>query len=181
MTGGPITLKMMKSHGSPDPTGTSPVSECQESARIDPKRMSRRRDNRVAALQFLYMWDANPPENFLEEVRRFFEGQEHPREYYSFGEELAIGTVQNIEEIDETIREHAKNWDFKRIARIDLAILRLAIHEMLHRKDIPPVVSINEAIDLSKDYSIPDAKRFINGILDQFKLKLNRPLREADL
>jgi N utilization substance protein B len=52
--------------------------------------MSRRRDNRVAALQFLYMWEANPPEDLAVELRRFFEGQEHPRDYYSFGEELAV-------------------------------------------------------------------------------------------
>lgn len=143
--------------------------------------MSRRRDNRVAALQFLYMWEANPPANLADELRRFFEDQEHPRDYYSFAEELVNGAVEHVAEVDEVIREHAKNWDFKRIARVDLAILRLAIYEMLHRRDIPPVVSINEAIDLSKEYSIPDAKRFINGILDQFKLKLNRPLRDADL
>jgi N utilization substance protein B len=86
-----------------------------------------------------------------------------------------------VVEVDEVIKVYAKNWDFKRIARVDLAILRLAIHEMLHRRDIPPVVSINEAIDLSKEFSNPDAKRFINGILDQFKLTLNRPLRDADL
>ena len=143
--------------------------------------MSRRRDNRVAAVQFLYSWDVNPPENLHAELRRFFENQEHPREYYSFAEELVNGAIEHVDEVDEVIREHAKNWDFKRIARVDLAILRLAIYEMLHRRDIPPVVSINEAIDLSKDFSIPEAKRFINGILDQFKLKLNRPLRNADL
>jgi len=51
---------------------------------------------------------------------------------------------------------------------------------MLHRRDIPPIVSINEAIDLSKEFSIPDAKRFINGILDQFKVTLGRPLRTAE-
>jgi N utilization substance protein B len=89
--------------------------------------------------------------------------------------------VDNVAEVDGIIREYAKNWDFKRIARVDLAILRLAIYEMLHRRDIPPVVSINEAIDLSKLFSIPDAKRFINGILDQFKAKIDRPLRDAEM
>ena len=142
--------------------------------------MSRRRDNRIAAVQFLYMWEANPPESLNDELCSFFTSQEHPREYYSFSEELIQGTVQHIEEVDTIIKEYAKNWDFKRIARVDLAILRLAIFEMLYRKDIPPVVSINEAIDLSKLFSIPDAKRFINGILDQFKLKIDRPLRDAE-
>jgi N utilization substance protein B len=82
-----------------------------------------------------------------------------------------------MDEIDDVIRGYLQNWDFKRIARVDLAILRLAVHEMLRRPDIPPVVSINEAIDLSKLYSNADSRRFINGILDQFKMTLHRPLR----
>jgi len=143
--------------------------------------MSRGRDNRNAAVQFLYMWEANPPQSLNDELATFFSSQEKPREYYSFAEELIHGVVDNVAEVDAIIKEYAKNWDFKRIARVDLAILRLAIYEMLHRKDIPPVVSINEAIDLSKLFSIPDAKRFINGILDQFKAKIDRPLRDAEM
>ena len=143
--------------------------------------MSRRRDNRIAAVQFLYMWEANPPESLNDELCNFFSSQEQPREYYSFAEELIQGAVEHVAEIDGIIKEYAKNWDFKRIARVDLAILRLAIYEMLYRKDIPPVVSINEAIDLSKLFSIPDAKRFINGILDRLKAKIDRPLRDAEM
>ena len=142
--------------------------------------MSRRRDNRVAAVQFLYMWEANTPTDLNDTLCTFFTSQEHPREHYGFAEELIQGTIEHVEQIDAIIKEYAKNWDFKRIARVDLAILRLAIYEMLYRKDIPPVVSINEAIDLSKLFSIPDAKRFINGILDQFKLTIDRPLRDAE-
>ena len=95
------------------------------------------------------------------------------------GEELAVGAWQHKTQIDHEIRKHTKNWDFDRIARVDLAILRLAIHELLNRLDIPPIVSINEAIDLSKVYSSPDSKRFINGILDRLKDNLDRPLRTA--
>ena len=72
-----------------------------------------------------------------------------------------------------------KNWYFNRIAKVDLSILRLAIFELNHRLDIPPIVSINEAIELSKILSNTDSKRFINGILAQLKAKLNRPLRTA--
>ena len=84
-----------------------------------------------------------------------------------------------MEAIDVQIQAHASNWKFERIAKVDLAILRLAIHELLHRTDIPPIVSINEAIDLSKAFSNPDSKRFINGILDKMKDQINRPLRKA--
>ncbi len=125
------------------------------------------------------MWDINPSNKIEVDLARFFGEQEKPRDYYEFSEELILGVQENIEEVDSIILEYTQNWDFKRIAKIDLAILRLAIFEMLHRHDVPPIVSINEAIDLSKIFSIEDSKRFINGILDEFKLKLQRPLREA--
>ena len=141
--------------------------------------MSTRRDNRVAAMQFLYQWSINKTDDLSGALYLFFKEMEHPRDYYAFAEELIHGAVQSIEEVDAVIRQYLRNWDFERIAKIDLAILRLAIYEMLKRRDIPPIVSINEAIDLSKEFSIPDAKRFINGILDQFKLTLDRPLRTA--
>jgi len=141
--------------------------------------MSSRRDNRVIAMQFLYQWSINTTDDLPGALRLFYAEQEHPRDYYSFGDDLIHGVIHHIEEIDKVIREYLRNWEFERIAKVDLAILRLAIYEMLKRRDIPPIVSINEAIDLSKEYSIPDAKRFINGILDQFKLTLDRPLRSS--
>ena len=63
---------------------------------------------------------------------------------------------------------------------MDLAILRMACFELLYRSDIPPVVSINEAIDLGKEYSNKESRRFLNGILDRMSGELNRPLREAE-
>ncbi len=140
---------------------------------------ARRRAGRVAALQFLYAWSLNPPADLAGDLTVFFEGLDQPRDEYAFGEELIHGTIEHVPEIDAKIRALAQNWEFDRIARIDLAILRLAIFEMLYRKDIPPVVSINEAIDLSKQFSNADAKRFINGILDKLKGDLGRDARRA--
>jgi transcription antitermination protein NusB len=139
-----------------------------------------RREGRVAALQFLYAWSLNQPKNLAEDLRVFFENCEQPREHYSFGEELIQGAIAHATEIDAQIKALAQNWDFDRIAKIDLAILRLAMFEMMFRKDIPPVVSINEAIDLSKEFSNADAKRFINGILDRLKGQLGRDARKAE-
>jgi transcription antitermination protein NusB len=139
-----------------------------------------RRDGRVAALQFIYAWSMNPPKNIAVDLQTFFEGCEHPRDHYSFGEELIHGVIEHLPEIDAQIKALAQNWDFDRIAKIDLAILRIAMFEMMFRKDIPPVVSINEAIDLSKDFSNADAKRFINGILDRLKGQLGRDARKAE-
>jgi transcription antitermination protein NusB len=140
---------------------------------------AQRRDGRTAALQYLFAWSINPPRNLAEDLRTFFETQEKPREHYAFGEELIHGAIEHMPEIDAHIRELAHNWEFERIAKIDLAILRLAIFEMKFRHDIPPVVSINEAIDLSKAFSNSDAKRFINGILDRLKDQLGRDARKA--
>jgi N utilization substance protein B len=144
---------------------------------------AQRRDGRVAALQYLYAWSLNRPTHLGEDLRVFFENLQgadgKPREHYAFGEELIHGVIEHCDEIDGRIRGLAQNWDFERIARIDLAILRLAIFEMMHRKDIPPVVSINEAIDLSKQFSNADAKRFINGILDKLKDQVGRDARKV--
>jgi N utilization substance protein B len=143
-------------------------------------QFAQRRDGRVAALQFLYAWSLNPPKNLAEDLRVFFENCDEPREHYAFGEELIHGTIEHVAEIDAQIKALAHNWDFDRIAKIDLAILRVAMFEMIFRRDIPPVVSINEAIDLSKQFSNADAKRFINGILDRLKDQLGRDARKAD-
>ena len=138
-----------------------------------------RRSGRVAALQYLYAWSLNAPADLADDLRVFFDGLDKPRDQYAFGEELIHGTIEHVEEIDARIRALTQNWEFDRIAKIDLAILRLAIFEMLYRRDIPPVVSINEAIDLSKQFSNADAKRFINGILDRLKGDLGRDARKA--
>lgn len=142
-------------------------------------QFNQRRDCRGAALQYLYSWSVNQPGDIAEDLRMFFEHlEEHPRDHYAFAEELIHGTIEHLAEIDAHIKALAHNWEFERIAKIDLGILRLAMFEMLHRKDIPPVVSINEAIDLSKQFSTTDSKRFINGVLDRMKDQLGRDARK---
>lgn len=143
------------------------------------QRGSQRRENRKCAIQFLYQWELNKPEHLNDALRVFLEDQDKERDYYAFTEELVHSAIENIETVDAEILAHADNWKFDRIAKVDLSILRLAIHELLHRTDIPPIVSINEAIELGKIFSNPESKRFINGILDQMKNKIDRPLRKA--
>lgn len=146
---------------------------------MNSSRFALRREGRVAAMQYLYAWSLNHPTDLGEDLRIFFGSLDEPRDRYAFGEELIHGVIAHVDEIDARIRRLAQNWEFDRIAKIDLAILRLAIFEMLYRKDIPPVVSINEAVDLSKQFSNTDAKRFINGILDRLKGDLGRDARRA--
>jgi N utilization substance protein B len=143
-------------------------------------QFAQRRDGRVAAMQFLYAWSLNTPANLANDLVTFFENCGEPREHYAFGEEIIQGVIANIADLDARIKGLAHNWEFERIAKIDLAILRVAMFEMLYRKDIPPVVSINEAIDLSKQFSNADSKRFINGILDRLKDQLGRDARKAE-
>ena len=143
-----------------------------------PKR-NRRHDNRVAAMQFLYVWESQRPADIVVAMHDFLQMQEHPRDYYAFAEELVQGVLAHREEIDRAIAAHAENWSIDRIAKVELAILRLAVHELLRRRDIPPVVTINEAIEISKTYAGEDSHRFINGVLDRMKEGLGRPLREA--
>lgn len=150
----------------------------EEIPEVPAKPPSRRRLNRIVAMQFLYMCEASKPESLADALYNFFTTQEKEREFYAFGEELASAAWEHHEEVDEVITQHARNWALTRIAKVDLAILRLAIYELKYRLDIPPIVSINEAIDLSKIYSSPDSKRFINGILDRLKDNLGRPLRK---
>ncbi len=91
-----------------------------------------------------------------------------------------VGIMQYADRLDQIIQTTAPQWPLSQINRIDLSILRLAIYELLFRKDIPPIVSINEAIDLTKVFSNADSKRFVNGILDKIKNSVKRPLRTPE-
>ena len=98
-----------------------------------------------------------------------------------FAEPLIRGALEHRDAIDENIKSHAKNWDFHRIAAVDRNIMRLAIYEMLHREDIPPVVSINEAVDIAKKFSTQDSGKFVNGILDKIRGELMRPAQNREM
>jgi N utilization substance protein B len=95
-----------------------------------------------------------------------------------FAQPLIDGMMEHLPQIDERIARYVENYNIERISPVDRNVLRLAIYEMLHRDDIPPVVSINEAIELAKTFGGPDSGRFVNGILDRVKDDLSRPLRE---
>jgi N utilization substance protein B len=163
--------------------------------------MGKRREARERAVQFLFQHDLNPPENLDRALNEFWDtqraaaiaGEKGPAtwgqpvelppptaeeaEVRLFADPLIRGTVEHREEIDTRIRQHAKNWEFHRIAAVDRNIMRLAIYEMLFREDIPPIVSINEAVDIAKKFSTQDSGKFVNGILDKVRSELMRPAR----
>ena len=81
--------------------------------------------------------------------------------------------IDNIEEIDSVIEKNLEKWSFKRLAKVDRAILRIAVFEMLYREDIPEEVSINEAIEIAKVYGSLESQKFINGILGSIYRSIN--------
>jgi len=163
--------------------------------------MGKRREARERAIQFLFQHDLNPPGDLEAALTEFWESQQaasiagdkgsatwgQPIELPPptaeeaavrlFAEPLIRGALEHRDEVDDVIKKHAKNWELHRIAVVDRNILRLAIFEMLHREDIPPVVSINEAVDIAKKFSTQDSGKFVNGILDKVKGELMRPAR----
>lgn len=90
----------------------------------------------------------------------------------AFAAELIEGTLQHRDECDERLRAVTRNWNIKRMAAIDRNILRMALFELMHCPDIPPKVTINEAIELGKKYSTANSGAFVNGILDRVRIDL---------
>lgn len=91
-----------------------------------------------------------------------------------FSKELVLGVCVHIKELDNLISKTSQNWRLERIARVDHSILRLAVYELLYRGDIPPKVSINEAVDLGKKFGTEGSGAFINGILDKIYTSLSK-------
>ena len=140
---------------------------------------SPRRQNRTAAFRFLYQWEMNPPDNLATDLNDFLERLEKKEGYFSYAIELVYGILEKLEKIDALINELVANWEFSRIAKTDLAILRLGIYEILYRIDVPPVVVIDEALEISKDFSSDNSRKFLNGVLDQASKRSGRPNRES--
>lgn len=134
--------------------------------------MTLRRQARELALQFLYGVEVNPGD-LEEQLASFWKMNKTDREIEEFAASLIRGVVQHREEIDRTISEHALNWDIERIVPVDRNILRLAVYELAFRPDIPPVVTINEAVDIAKKYGTAESGKFVNGILDNVRAKLD--------
>ncbi|MBV9127955.1 MAG: transcription antitermination factor NusB [Verrucomicrobia bacterium] len=146
--------------------------------------MGRRHEGREAAIQFLVYCDLNQGAavsgaNATDEAAFWALRPAAPKKVRDFALELARGALHCRVETDKRISGYAQNYELHRLAAVDRNILRLALYEMFYRDDIPPVVSINEAIEIAKKYGTEESGRFVNGILDRAKLDLDRPLRTA--
>ena len=136
--------------------------------------MGSRRKARECALQMLYQWDLG--KDSPETVQELFWSQaggpvEQPEEepFRAFADQLFTGTMDVVEEIDRLIRDHAEHWRLERMATVDRNILRLGIYEICHRRETPPAVVINEALEIARKFSEEGSVQFINGLLDSIR------------
>jgi len=139
---------------------------------------SQRRQNRATAFRFLFQWELNPSDRLREDLAEFIDRLEHDEDYYTYSFELVDGVLDKIKILDSIIQEIVANWDFSRIAKADLALLRLALYEIKYRLDVPPVVTIDETLEISKEFSSENSKKFLNGILDKALGQIERPARK---
>jgi N utilization substance protein B len=131
--------------------------------------MASRRKARILAFQALYAWDASGVP--ASELLTFsWLGDEKAAslddELKTFAGLIVSGALENMAEVDKAIAAHLEHWTFERLKRVDVAILRMAVYSILYQNDIPAQITIDEAIEIAKEYGAEDSYRFINGVLD---------------
>ena len=131
--------------------------------------MASRRKARILAFQALYAWDASGTP--VKELLAFSWIDDDKRaaldeELKAFARLLIAGAIENMEEVDRQITAHLQNWSFERLKKVDLAIIRIGAYSLLFQRDIPAQITIDEAIEIAKEYGSEDSYRFINGVLD---------------
>ncbi len=137
--------------------------------------MRKRTRARECALQILYQIDltGDQPDASLNSFWETQENQKFDEEVKVFAAEVVHGVLLNIGSIDAKISQYATNWQLDRMAVVDRNVLRMSCYELVFREDIPPKVSINEAVELAKKYSGVEAGKFVNAILD--KIRMEKP------
>ncbi|OUU41303.1 MAG: transcription antitermination factor NusB [Verrucomicrobia bacterium TMED56] len=139
---------------------------------------SERRQNRCAAFRFLFQWELNPTDDMDRDLEYFLNRLGKKESFYSYAIELVSGVLDKVEVLDSIISELVTNWDFSRVAKADLALLRLSLYEIKYRLDIPPVVAIDEALEIGKEFSSENSGKFLNGVLDKARKQISRPARK---
>ena len=125
----------------------------------------KRRLVREKVLQALYAYEysKNAPDVVVDDVLQDLLAD---KDQHEFAKKLFLKTIESVKEIDDLINKKVEHWEFSRLAVLDKLILRMAIAEILYFGDIPPKVSINEAIEIARAYSTMKSDKFVNGVLD---------------
>jgi N utilization substance protein B len=133
-----------------------------------------RRDARRTALQVIYAVELSErdPEQVFDDLVQG--GQERQ---VAFARELVRTTARHRGKLDEQIAAKSHRWDLNRMALLDRLLLRMALAELFYLEDVPPKVTINEAIEISKEFSTDQSGRFINGMLDAIFLENEQEIR----
>jgi N utilization substance protein B len=134
--------------------------------------MGRRRQARELALQLLYELDVRGEAEPGPVIDAFWQRQEAPDDVRSFADALVRGVSAQRPKIDEIIGRFAEHWELDRMAVVDRNVLRAGIWELLWGVDVPPIVAINEALEIARRFSTEESARFINGLLDRIRREL---------
>ena len=126
---------------------------------------------RELILKALYLVDVRGPDARVE-VPAFFQAETDDEDVLLFAQDVFNGCLEHRDELDGKIAGVAENWQIHRMAVIDRNVLRLGTYELTYLEDVPPKVSINEAIDLAKRFSTADSGAFVNGILDKLRTQI---------
>jgi len=141
-------------------------------------KVTGRRQAREWAVQFLFQTEFNPDDLEMALTDFWNDKEKNPAERdLTYVNEVVRGVLEKQRELDRTISKYAQNWDVDRLGVLDRVVLRVAVYEMFFRSDIPPVVSINEAVEIAKAYISKESGRFVNGVLDRIQKELDRPSR----
>ena len=138
--------------------------------------MPSRRKARECALQMLFQWDLG--KDAPETVERLFWSNTRWIEDESiraFANKLFHTTAGRVRELDDLIRNHAANWRMERMPAVDRNVLRLGVYELLHCRETPPAVVINEALEIARRFSGDESVQFINGLLDSIRKQIEAP------
>lgn len=129
-----------------------------------------RKEARIWAMKLVYQMEINKDFDVkaLNDFLDYHDIQGNGREYIF---RVVSSIIENKENIDDKIKEYIYGWTFDRLAKIDLSILRIAITEIDSFDDVPSSVSINEAVEIAKEYSTQDAYKFVNGVLGSYVRK----------
>ena len=130
--------------------------------------MGARRKGRILAFQALYGFEMSGNSEQVLTFSWLDDDQKNTiqPEALDFGRLIAGGALENLRSVDQQIKDQLEHWDFDRVNRVDMAILRMSVYCLLYQKSIPASVTIDEAVDISKKFGTDDSYRFINGVLD---------------
>lgn len=143
--------------------------------------MGKRRQSREIALQFLYQFDSQretcrEDSGIKQQISLFWSAKDASinEDIREFATVLMTGSCENMEGIDQIINKYSKHWRLSRMPTIDRNILRMAIYELAYLRNIPPPVTINEAVELAKKFGTEESGPFINGILDRIRIAVEK-------